>query len=116
MPNWVREGPTARRSTRLGALPVMMNPPMPTFSPVRTRIRVERLRACVAGAGLGLAVGTGVMVAVGVTPGVGVATGVGVGAAVGVGVTPGVGVGVGSGGAGSRIFRQTPSPEVPANK
>ena len=36
----------------------MMKPPMPTFSPVWTRIRVERLTACAAG--VGAAVGVGV--------------------------------------------------------
>src|SRR5664279_1488624 len=87
----LKDGPMARMSTCIGAVPVMMNPPMPTFSPVPTRIRVERLRACAGRIGVG----------VGVIPGVGVETGVPVGVAVGagveVGVTTGVGVGVGVG-------------------
>ena len=33
-PKWVSEGPMARTSTCLGALPVMMKPPMPTLLPV----------------------------------------------------------------------------------
>src|SRR5204863_380214 len=84
-----RVGPITRRMTRLGALPVTMKPPMPTSAPVCTSIRVERLRACAAGVGLGIAVG------VGVAPGVGVAVDVGVGVAAGVGVDVGVDVGVG---------------------
>ena len=51
------EGPIARRSTSLGTLPVMMNPPMPALStPVSTRRRVERLMGCAGGAG-GVGVG-----------------------------------------------------------
>src|SRR5450432_1802258 len=75
------EGPIARTITSLGALPVMMNPPMPALSvPASTRSRVERLRACAAGFGVGVGVGVGVAVGVGV--------GVGVGAGVGDGVGP----------------------------
>ena len=69
----------------------MMNPPMPTLSPVCTRIRVDKLTAC-----------AGVAVGVAVTPGVdeGVAEGAMVAVAVGVGdgVIPGERVGVGVGG------------------
>ena len=36
--------------TRFGALPVMMNPPIPALSPVSVRIRVARFTACVGGA------------------------------------------------------------------
>src|SRR5205814_8946312 len=79
IPNWVNEGPMARRSTCFGALPVMINPPMPTLCPVWTRIRVERLSACAAGVGLG--VGVGVVVGVGATGAVAVAAGVGDGVA-----------------------------------
>ena len=95
----VREGPMARSSTCLGAVPVMMNPPMPTLSPLSTCIRVERLTGCAAGGGVGVGVGVRVGVGVGgggVGVGVdGVDVGVGVGG-VGVGVG-GVGVGVGGG-------------------
>src|SRR5438270_375008 len=48
-PNWASEGPRARTRTRLGEVPVIINPPMPTCSAVRTRIRVERLTVCEAG-------------------------------------------------------------------
>ena len=64
----------------------MIKPPIPTLSPVRTSIRVERLRACAAGVGLGDGVAVGVMV--------GVAEGVTIGLAVAVGVAVGVGAGV----------------------
>src|SRR6266436_10035431 len=68
-PELANEGPIARRTTRLGALPVMMNPPMPTFASVRTRIRVERLSACAApGVGVGLPATVAVAVAVAVAP------------------------------------------------
>src|SRR5947207_910660 len=111
-PKLANEGPIPRRSTCLGALPVMMNPPMATLLPVRTRMRVERLRACAGGAALGLGVGVGASVAVAVAvavavgegvqkgghPSLGVGVGVcGVGVAVGVGVpgvTDALGVGV----------------------
>src|SRR5205085_11824714 len=66
-PELANEGPIARRTTRLGALPVMMNPPMPTFASVRTRIRVERLSAW-AGAGVGVGLPATVAVAVAVAP------------------------------------------------
>src|SRR5947207_14423065 len=89
-PKLANEGPIPRRTTRLGSLPVMMNPPMPTFASVRTRIRVERLSACAApGVGLGVtsgAVAVAVAVAVGVSVGVNVAVGVTVGVNVAVGV------------------------------
>src|ERR1051326_7756053 len=45
-PAWVRDGPIPRIRTCFGVVPEMMNPPMPTLSPVWTRILVERLRAC----------------------------------------------------------------------
>ena len=35
----------------------MMNPPMPTLSSVRTRIRVDKFMACDPGAGVGVGVG-----------------------------------------------------------
>src|ERR1043166_4410165 len=87
-----REGPMARRSTFFGAVPAMMNSPMPTFSPVWTFIRVERFSACATGVGVGDGVGGGVGV-----DGVGEDGGVGLGGMVseGVGVTVAVGVGVG---------------------
>src|SRR5664279_415739 len=94
----------ARRSTVLGTVPVMMKPPMPTLSPVCTRIRVERLIALVVGVALGLAVGLGTIVAVGlgaiVADGLGVgvgmivAVGLGLGGTVAVGLTLAVAVGV----------------------
>src|SRR5437870_13194684 len=58
-PKLANEGPIPRRTTRLGALPVMINPPMATLL-----LRVERLRACAGGAGLGLGLGVGASVAV----------------------------------------------------
>ena len=68
----------------------MMKPAIPALSPVWTRKRVERLRAC--GGVVGDGVALGVADATGVTEGVGVAVSVGVA----VGVTPGVGVGLGN--------------------
>ena len=79
----------------MGTVPVMMKPPMPTLSPVCTRIRVERLMALVVGVALGVAVGLGTIVADGVGVGVGgmiVAVGLGLGV---VGLTLGVAVGLG---------------------
>ena len=64
----------ARMSTCFGVLPVMMNPPMPTLSPVWTRIRVERLMACAAEVGLAEGVGVAVPGGVGVEVGVEVVT------------------------------------------
>src|SRR5436190_24301334 len=90
-PTWVSEGPMARRSKCLGALPVMMRPPMPTLAPVRTFMRVERFWAC-AGVADGVTVGAGD----GVTPGVGVGgatVAVAVAVAVAVGVAEGVALG-----------------------
>src|ERR1043166_609548 len=85
-PNCASEGPMARRSRCFGPDPVMMNPPMPTFSPVCTSIRVERLGACAPGTGLGEGVGVGDGDGDGEGLGVGVGSGgVGVGVAVGVG-------------------------------
>src|SRR4029077_14377428 len=60
-----KEGPIARRMTRLGALPVTMKPPMPTCAPVSTCIRVERLTGCAATVGFGVAVAVAVAVGVG---------------------------------------------------
>src|SRR5204863_3987307 len=99
-PKAANEGPIPRRSTCLGALPVMMKPPMPTLASVRTRIRVERLSACAAGVGLGVGVGATVAVAVTVAVGVaveggGVSITVAVAVGVGLGVDDGVGRGVG---------------------
>src|SRR4051794_36175386 len=68
----VMEGPIARIMTRLGTLPVIIKPPMPTLSPVCTRIRVERLRACDPGLGVAVAVAVGAGVAVGAAVAVGV--------------------------------------------
>jgi hypothetical protein len=86
-----------RRSTFLGAVPVIMNPAMPALSPVRTPSRVDRLSALVGGVGLGVAVGVCVGVGVGLGVGVTVGVDVDVGVAVGVGVGVGVGDGVGGG-------------------
>src|ERR1043166_7896348 len=100
MPNRVSDGPRARSSTCLGPLPVMINPPMPTLSPVWTSILVEMLRACEA-APLGVDVAEAVAVALGpgVPDAVAVAVAVGVGGgvpdAVAVAVAVGVAVGVG---------------------
>src|SRR5437762_5592198 len=94
-PKLANEGPIPRRTTRLGSLPVMINPPMPTFASVRTRIRVERLSACAApGVGVGLPATVAVAVAVAPTVAVGVAVGVNVAVGVTVGVNVAVGVGV----------------------
>src|SRR4026208_1475812 len=96
------EGPIARRRTFLGPLPVMINPPIPTLSLVRTRIRVERLTGCAAPPGVGEGVGVIVGVEVGVGPGVIVPVAVEVAVAVGVdvavAVAVAVAVGVGEGG------------------
>src|SRR5438270_11623669 len=48
-PNRASEGPRARTRTRLGEVPVIINPPMPTCSAVSTRIRAESLTVCEAG-------------------------------------------------------------------
>src|SRR5205085_10637835 len=81
--------------TFLGALPVMMNPPMSALSPVPTERRVAMLPSSVGGAavGEGVVVGAGVAVPLGV--GVAVAVGFGVAVAVGFGVAVAVGTGVG---------------------
>src|SRR5436309_10085654 len=55
-PNCASEGPRARTRTRLGAVPVIMNPPMPTFSAVRTRNRVERFTVCEGGGAVSMIV------------------------------------------------------------
>src|SRR5678816_4341452 len=91
-PKLDKDGPIPRTSTVLGSLPVMMKPPIPTWSPVSTSIRVDRLSACAApGVAVGVSVGVGVGVGV-TTPTVAVAVGVNV--AVGVALTVGVPVGV----------------------
>ena len=102
-PKAAKEGPIPRRSTVLGAVPVIMNPPMPTLASVSTRRRVERLTGCAAAVGLGVMLGVGVVVGVGVGVSTGtVAVGVAVNVAVGVGpgtvaVAVAVAVGVGDG-------------------
>ena len=99
-PKFPNDGPIPRTSTCLGALPVTMNPPIPTWSPVRINIRVDRLSACAAAGALGVGVGVGLItgvpveVAVAVAVAVGVATGVPVEVAVAVAVAVGVGLGV----------------------
>src|SRR6266446_6165270 len=82
-PDCVNEGPIARRIRCLGPVPVMMNPPMPTLSPVWTRVRVERFRGCAAGVGVPEGVGDGGTVGVADGATVGVPVGVVVAVAVG---------------------------------
>src|ERR1017187_8477484 len=82
-PKFAREGPAARMSTLLGALPCTMKPAIITLAPVPTCSRVDMFPSV---AGLGVGVGVDVGVAVGLD------VGVGVGFAVVVGVTVGVGV------------------------
>src|SRR2546423_3162123 len=77
IPKRFRSGPIARTITCLGPLRVMMKPPMPTWSPVRTFRRGERLRACDAGTAVGVAVAVAVAVAVGVGLALGVGSGSG---------------------------------------
>src|ERR1700730_921380 len=100
----VNVGPIARIITCFGMLPVMMKPPMPTLSPVCTRIRVERLITFDVDVGLGVGVGGGAAVGVGagVVIGVGVWVVTGAAVAVAVAVADGVvvAVGVGEGVAG----------------
>src|ERR1700694_2511214 len=97
-PNGVNEGPAARMSTLLGALPCTMKPAIITRSAVPTCTRVEMFPSVASlGVGVGVGVGVGGGVGVGVAVGVG---GVGVGVEVGLGgggVDVGVGVGVGVG-------------------
>src|SRR4051812_12857063 len=75
MPKRVSEGPMARTITCLGALPVMMKPPIPTWSPVRTCNRVERLTGCEGGVAVAVAVAAAVAVGVGLGVGDGVGSG-----------------------------------------
>ena len=75
MPDPTKDGPIPRTINLLGALPVMMNPPMMTLFPVSTLPRVERLSP--EGGGT-VGVGVGVAVAVAVPIGVEVAVAVGV--------------------------------------
>src|SRR5947208_17182199 len=84
------EGPIPRKSTVLGSVPVIMIPPIPTLASVRTRRRVEKLRACT-GPGVGLGEGDPPAVAVAV----GVAEPPAVAVAVGVAEPPAVAVAVG---------------------
>src|SRR5437762_4432611 len=70
------EGPKARTIRFLDSLPLMMHPPMRTFSARPTRIRVEMfakwdVRVAGPGVAVGVAVGDGVGVAVGDGAGVG---------------------------------------------
>src|SRR5437773_2430342 len=90
----------ARRITFFGWVPVIMNPPMRTLSPVSTRRRVEIFPRMLAdgvpvGVALGVVVAEGVAVGLGVVVGVGEGVGAIVGVAVGVAVALGEGVGVG---------------------
>src|SRR4051812_27026244 len=64
MPAWARDGPTARTATFLSAVPVIIKPPIITFSPVSTRTRVEIFSGFGA-ATLGLAVADGIADALG---------------------------------------------------
>src|SRR2546423_2734729 len=75
MPKRVRDGPIARMITCFGTVPVMMKPPMPTWSPVKTWRRVERFNACEVGGTVAVAVAVAVGVAVAVAVAVGVAGG-----------------------------------------
>src|SRR5437588_12996161 len=54
IPEFERLGPIARKMTFFGPLPVMINPPIMTLSPVWTKARVEIL-ANLTGGGLKLA-------------------------------------------------------------
>src|SRR5262249_601524 len=85
------DGPIPRKATGLGPLPVIMNPPINTLSPVSTRIRVEIFNAR-PGDPLGVTVG----VALGVDVAVAVAVGVALGVTVGLAGGEGVGVGIGN--------------------
>src|SRR5204863_5955252 len=84
-PALASDGPTPRIATFFGTLPVTINPPIMTRSPVSTRSRVEMFKAW-AGVGEGDAVGVGVTVGVGGGVAVGVGLGVGGTVALGVGV------------------------------
>src|SRR3954451_9495472 len=66
-----KDVPIARTMTFFGCVPVMMNPPMRTLSPVSTRRRVEMLASVVMGAALGVGVGGGVAEGTGVGVGAG---------------------------------------------
>jgi hypothetical protein len=88
----------ARTMTLFGWVPVMINPPIRTLSPVSTRRRVEMLpNALTPGvpAGVGVGVWPGVAVVIAVAVGVAAAA-VAVAVAVGLGLGIGVGVGVGA--------------------
>src|SRR4051812_47452865 len=65
------------RMTRcLAVFPATMKPPIPTLSPVSTRMRVDRLIACAPGVAVGVAVAVAVALAVAVAVGVGLAVAV----------------------------------------
>ena len=51
------EGPIPRMATLLGELPVIMKPPMATFSPASTCKRVEMFKGWTASTGVGVAAG-----------------------------------------------------------
>ena len=83
------DGPIARTITFFDCVPVIMNPPIKTLSPVATRKRVEIFPKAPA-VGVGVGMGVPVAVAVGVAVTVEVAVGVAVGSTVGVAVAVGV--------------------------
>ena len=65
------EGPVARKISVFACVPLMINPPMRTFCPVPTLIRVEiftRWLGLLPGVDVGVAVGVAVGVGVGVEP------------------------------------------------
>lgn len=98
IPKLPNDGPIPRNSTVLGAVPVMINPPIPTLASGKTRIRVERFSGWAAGVAVGVVEGVGVGViagvGVGVPPIVAVAVAVVVTVAVGVAVAAAVAVAV----------------------
>src|SRR6187455_3552484 len=89
----ISDGPIARNTSVFGSEPLMMKPPMRTFSSVPTLTLVDRLVKWAAGI-CGVAVGPGMGVAVGVETGVAVAVAVGVGLSDAVGVALMAGSGV----------------------
>src|ERR1051325_6170369 len=76
-PRLTSEGPIARKRICLDAIPVMINPPMPAFSPLWTFMRVERLMVCDPGPGVMEGVAVGIDEGAGVTVAVAVGDGVG---------------------------------------
>src|SRR5262245_21535506 len=103
----------ARTRTVFVSLPVIINPPIRTLSPVSTAVRVEILPSVLVG-GVALGVGVGVGEPLGV--GVGEPLGVGVGEPFGVGVgePEGVGVGVGVGMTPVPAVKERTPPELNA--